>query len=415
MNRSTGANIIHHDGIGHHPLGAGSYYFKDDLVNWLCNRVAETQISIFIGAQPNSSPHMGNICNIATAFALGQQLQAAGRGVRVCFDAVDTAPTPGRDSNVRIDGITYQRSLHWSKVDEAYLSQFSEILAEFSRTSGVAFTVRKQAEILGSSVALEHLRDIISQRAELGALLSPKTGHLGIRAACPVEACGLSDRAGVRNRYLEDGSILFHCHVHGDFDISLHDPRQAAKLELNTPMRNLLRNRLFGTDPATYWIQVVGADYAGFYQEQFLWRPLAATDLPLEKLPLILYSPQILDWSGSKLSKSMYVESSAYSYLRGTSLEYMLGYHLLPASGFTLEHIYRVCYDWIDNPYKLFRAYSIYYLHDLLTAARNTAVSSPGEEREEESHPVGTRRKLRAFYAALNRWGRVGAHKKIQG
>jgi hypothetical protein len=62
-------------------------------VSWLCNRVAETQIMIFIGAQPNSSPHMGNICNIATAFTLGQQLQAAGKVVCVCFDAVDTAPS----------------------------------------------------------------------------------------------------------------------------------------------------------------------------------------------------------------------------------------------------------------------------------------------------------------------------------
>lgn len=174
-------------------------------------------------------------------------------------------------------------------------------------------------------------------------------GYHPLGAACPVEDCGLSDKAGVCNRYLEDDSILFHCLAHGDFAISLYDPQQAARLELNTPMRNLLRNRLFGTDPAAHWIQVIGADYAGFYQEQLLWQPLAAADMPLEKLPLIVYSPQILDWSGAKISKSLYVEPSAYSYLRGTNLEYMLGYHLLPASGFTLEHIYRVCYHWIDR------------------------------------------------------------------
>lgn len=54
MNHSTDANTIHHDGIGYHPLGAAScysYYFRDDLVSWLCNRVVETQISIFYGAQ----------------------------------------------------------------------------------------------------------------------------------------------------------------------------------------------------------------------------------------------------------------------------------------------------------------------------------------------------------------------------
>ncbi|KAH6973814.1 hypothetical protein BKA56DRAFT_676463 [Ilyonectria sp. MPI-CAGE-AT-0026] len=46
MNHFTDANIIHRDGIGHHPFGAASNYFRDDLVTWLCNRVAETQISI---------------------------------------------------------------------------------------------------------------------------------------------------------------------------------------------------------------------------------------------------------------------------------------------------------------------------------------------------------------------------------
>jgi hypothetical protein len=73
------------------------------------------------------------------------------------------------------------------------------------------------------------------------------------------------------------------------------------------------------------------------------------------------------------------VEPSAYSYLRGTNLEYMLSYDLLPASGFTLEHIYRLCCHWIDQPHKLFRAYSIYHLHDLLTAVKSKTVSNPDE------------------------------------
>ncbi|KAG8413779.1 hypothetical protein J3458_012271, partial [Metarhizium acridum] len=91
---------------------------------------------------------------------------------------------------------------------------------------------------------------------------------------------------------------------HGEFFPSLYDPQDVSKLELNTPMRNLLRNRLFGADQTAHWIQVVGADYAGFYQEQLLWRPVSNN--PPTKVPLIVYSPAILDWSGAKLSKSLY-------------------------------------------------------------------------------------------------------------
>ena len=133
-------------------------------------------------------------------------------------------------------------------------------------------------------------------------------------------------------------------------------------------MRNLFRNSLFGSDPSASWIQVVGGDYAGFYQEQLLWRPLM--DTPLRQLPLLVYSPAILDWSGAKLSKSLYVKRSAYDYLRDTNLEYMLRYDLFVASPFNLEHVYCVCCNWIEEPYKLFRAYSIYHLHALFVAKK---------------------------------------------
>ncbi|KAG8413780.1 hypothetical protein J3458_012272, partial [Metarhizium acridum] len=67
---------------------------------------------------------------------------------------------------------------------------------------------------------------------------------------------------------------------------------------------------------------------------------------------------------------------SACHYLKGTELEYMLSYELLVASSFTLDHIFCVCYDWVNQPYKLFRAYSIYHLHDLLSAVAQEKAST---------------------------------------
>jgi hypothetical protein len=313
---------------------------------------------------------MGNICNLATAFALGQQLQKSGKSISVVFDAIDTAPSPLPEGKIEIDGVTYQRSLRWSGGDETHLPQFRRILQTLSSLSGVPFTDRKQADILGDSHSLETLRDILAQQEQLGALFSPEHGCIGIRAACPVVSCGLADKAGVRNRYLDD-SIHFHCPYHGEFSVSLHDPQQASRLELNTPMRNLFRNRLFGMDRSAHWIQVVGADYAGFYQEQLLWRPISVD--PPTKPPLIVYSPAILDWSGTKLSKSLYVAGSAYSYLRGSGLEYMLSYDLLEKSAVTLEHVYHFCHGWMEEPHKLFRCYAIHHLHHLLVAAGRTS------------------------------------------
>ena len=111
MEVTPSLNLITHDGVGHYPLGAGSYYFRDNLVGWLCKQAQSQTINIRIGAQPNSSPHMGNICNMATAFALGAQLRNAGKDPTVYFDAINTTPAPLQDGNIEVDGVTYQRSL----------------------------------------------------------------------------------------------------------------------------------------------------------------------------------------------------------------------------------------------------------------------------------------------------------------
>jgi hypothetical protein len=79
---------------------------------------------------------------------------------------------------------------------------------------------------------------------------------------------------------------------------------------------------------------------------------------------MILYAPLIVDWSGAKLSKSLYVENNAYKYLP----DYLINYKYFK-DYFGKEcilNLYGIVYDWIENPYKLFRCYSIYYFMEVL-------------------------------------------------
>ena len=46
----------------------------------------------------------------------------------------------------------------------------------------------------------------------------------------------------------------------------------------------------------------------------------------INDLPFILYSPLVTDWSGSKLSKSLYVKEKAYGYLKEQALDYLIDY-----------------------------------------------------------------------------------------
>lgn len=101
-----------------------------------------------------------------------------------------------------------------------------------------------------------------------------------------------------------------------------------------------------------------GSDYAGFYQEQLIWRLL---DRP-GNAPIIFYTPFILDWFGVKLSKSMYVEQGAYQYLCDAGRRYMLDADTLLKTEGGLKALFEEVQDWVGKPYMLFRNYSIDYL-----------------------------------------------------
>jgi hypothetical protein len=56
-----GDKTFKHNGIVHHPLGGGSYVFSRNYIDYLDKQIKKSQIRISIGAQPNSSPHIGTL------------------------------------------------------------------------------------------------------------------------------------------------------------------------------------------------------------------------------------------------------------------------------------------------------------------------------------------------------------------
>lgn len=348
--------MAQHDGETHHPLGGASYYFKTDLIPFMNLHCVRSRIAVHIGAQPNSDPHIGNVVTFTTAFALASALkERTACEVRIKFVFVETAPAVGQD--FVINGVRYQRSL--ANVGEFELNQrsFVKVLERLSVLFNVPYDVETQDFWRKNPKFGPALEDIISKRNLFGPRLSPETHKLGIRAPCPV--CGLADKHGVTNEYHEGGEITFLCPVHGEFNVNIHSIDQTKHLELNTPLRNLVRVMLCSEDQDSSWILCTGADYAGFYQEQLCYRLVDQKS----GFPMIFYSPLILDWSGSKLSKSLYVKQGAYKYLREAGLNYMLDVNALLDANFGLEALVLEVRQWVAEPYKLFRNYSVEYLH----------------------------------------------------
>ena len=349
-----------HDGEVHHPLGDASYYFRNNLIPYLEQQCSKSHIKIHIGTQPNSSPHLGNITTFATAFALGAALKRDhGRNVSVVLAYVDTAPAVGED--VWVHGIRYQKTLSRTGQMRQNQNDFSSVLDRLRVLSGVEYHTTDQRLWYMNPAFPSVFQQIIQAREILGLHLSPDIKCLGIRAPCPKTDCGLCDKHGISNIY-HDNSITFTCPVHGQYGVSIHNIDDIAGLGFNTPLRNLIRARLCSEDPASSWILTTGADYAGFYQEQLLWRLLDTPSIA----PVILYAPLLVDWAGSKLSKSLYVKGGAYEYLRSAGMAYVVDFEELEKLDNIFTTIFREVSSWIDEPFRIFRCYSVEYWHSRL-------------------------------------------------
>lgn len=341
----------------YYPLGGGSYVFKTDFIKYIHSKLKKKNIKISIGAQPNSSPHLGTISVISLAFKLAKKMMEEFNDITcsILFEVVDTAP----GEQVVINGITYQKSLKSTGKLAEFMPQFIEILDFLKIKTQVNYEIRYQSEFNSQKFIKPIVSQIVKQREKIVKYLDPKYENLKIRVSCP--KCGLADKNSINNTYIGN-KIRFECPKDGNFEVDIN--KNAKLLEYNTPLRNLIRGMVYGninaSDKYDYEvIRVTGNDYAGFYQEELLYKIAGMLNYKVQNLPIIVYTPLITDWSGAKLSKSLYVKENAYAYLP----KYLINYeNLIEEKGKKgLNKMYDIISEWVDEPYKLFRDYSIYY------------------------------------------------------
>ncbi|KAF4447831.1 hypothetical protein F53441_8697 [Fusarium austroafricanum] len=429
-----------HDGQVHDPLGGGSYAFQTDVIGPILHalindevlskdekrhlddeqsdkanpqdcpatnhepgtRLPTRPIVIHAGLQPNNSPHVGTLVVFCYAFSFARgirdRMQAMVNNtndtpppVSVEITFVDTAPVKGEE--VEIDGIQYQKS--YRDVPGAmntYMEDYEEVLHLLSTWSGIPFTTAFQCDLFSHHTIPPLLRYMIAHHDLLGRQISPKFGTLALRAACPAPGCALAEKHGRLNIYDaaihqnkhsspadHDDTITFHCPYHGPHTICASEPADVARLEANAPARNLIRSMSHLLDTRFHNIRVTGADYAGMYQETFLYRPLtawsAATGLAAGRTPHILYAPLIVDWSGAKLSKALYVRDGGYEAMKLFGTDGLCSFARLKnwfggngSEG--LRRIWEEVQGWLEDPRKLFRTFSLEYLQGVIIEER---------------------------------------------
>lgn len=356
-------------------------------------------IVIHVGAQPNNSPHAGTLVVFCYAFSLARgirnRMQAAEANadstpppISIEITFVDTAPVKGQETE--IGGIRYQKSYRdVPGALDAHMADYEEVLHLLSTWSDIPFTTAFQSDFFSGPAVPSLLRYIVAHHDLLGHQLSPKYGTLALRAACPIPGCGLAEKHGQLNVYNDisshqnknassaahDATITFHCPQHGPHTICISEPADVARLEANAPARNLIRSMSQLLDTSTHHVRITGADYAGMYQEVFLYRPLAAwsaaTGLAAGRTPHILYAPLIVDWSGAKLSKSLYIREGGYEAMKLFGAEGLCGFTQLKSQfggdgEEGLRRLWEEVQGWVEDPRKLFRTFSVEYLRRVI-------------------------------------------------
>lgn len=351
----------------YHPLGGASYVFEKDLIKYIDHKTKKNKIIISVGAQPNSSPHFGTLCVFSLAFSLAKKIKEFDntKDVSILFEVVDTAPS----KTVEINGVKYQYDLKDSETMTHSMEDFKDILKYLSSKDNIEYSIRNQSEFNSQKEIKDIIKNIVSKQNILKPLLDPKKENLRIRATCP--KCGLADKEGI-NTIIGDEELISFCPEHGMYAVDYQT--ESNRLEYNTPLRNLVRGMVYGminqSDEYDYEIiRVTGGDYAGFYQEELLYKTASICNYDVNNLPIILYCPQILDWSGAKLSKSMYVTKHAYQDLPKYLLNYEELYKEYEHKG--LDYIHEETDLWLEEPYRLFRNYTAYYFIKLFEEKEN--------------------------------------------
>ena len=345
------------DGIVHNPLGGASYVFEKEVIPYLLGNFKKDKLKISVGAQPNSSPHFGTLETITLAFALAQKIKEYdhNKQVTILYEVIETAPS----ESIVIDGFNYQKSLNFTGKIDKYFAEYIDILDYYKNKTNIGYEIRYQYEFNNLQETKAVFKSVLTNRYYISKKLDQKYNNLRVRMSCPI--CGLTDKNSVKNEYTED-TVIFYCPEHGKYSVNVND--DISKLEYNSPLRNLIRGVVYtainnSLDYDYEILRITGSDYAGFYQEELRYKLASYLGCDVHNMSMIFYAPLVVDWSGAKLSKSLYVKEGAYHDIPKKFINYSFLKEALGYKG--LEILYDIVLKWINNPYMLFRHYSIYY------------------------------------------------------
>jgi hypothetical protein len=336
-----------------------------------CAARGAQRLRVTTAAQLNGTPHIGTVVTVLSVFALTEHAaDVLGLPATVVFDALDNAPA----EQVQIDGDTYTRTVG-DLIDSGHLdraervSGFERLLDWAAARSGVRYEFRPYSVYQGLRPVRECLHAIASRLEEFGPIVAPADGIVRVRPRCP--DCRLMEKSA-QHLAITAGDGVVHldsrCPAHGRYRETIDVAGTDGWYDANTPVRSIQKGALLSTERELYQacsVSIDGADWGGAWHAHVLAPALATLGIPPAQWPVSIFTPLVLDRSGGKLSKTLYVRyGAAYADLPEAflNLDILLDHH----GDDTLAALWAEVSRWATEPRRLHRAYTVDYLAGLI-------------------------------------------------
>jgi len=295
------------------------------------------------------------------------------KGAVVRVGALENAPA----KKFNVGGVTYQLSHAAASTSDSaqvksYYESLASVLACVSSLAGVPYQVQFYSDFQRDRVVRRTLMNVIRDERLFGPILHPADGRLRIRFPCP--SCALEDRHA-HTLSLEEATataLTFRsrCLHHGEF-CSVLSETGGDYVHVSTMLRNVLKeaalveeSRVTGAVP----VIVKGRDWVQATDSVSM--ALEGLGYSFLERPIRIMAPLVEDWTGAKLSKSVYFEKGVYRDLdRYVDVDRLKERH----GPSVINRLWVEVLSWVSSPRKFFRNYSIEYLI-------GHAIESLGEE-----------------------------------
>jgi hypothetical protein len=359
-------SIVSYSNVFYPPMGI--VHITHQLSDLFEDKIkGKEKIVIRTSSQPNSNPHLGTITTIMTCFAIAEYLQKQfNLETEIVFDVLENSPA----ETCEYDGVKYQISLKDKIVSgrskyEEYIKGFDIIFDFMQEKTGIKLIKREYSEFQQIPHVRKSILKIINNIDDFVPILSPSKKQIHLRFPCP--QCGLTDKYSKNLSPItcNDDYAEFECYCpqHGKFTVDF-STTNTQFIDANTPIRDILQGVVSIEENSNIFsLMIDGNDWSGVWALHVFCRGLL--QMGYKEIPPRIFAPLILDWSGAKFSKSLYLKSDAYKYLPDGFTDMSKFMSIYGYQG--LNKLWEEIQTWADETKKLFRNYSVDYFKLILS------------------------------------------------